>query len=71
MHMSLTLINVMRHRPLPLAVPDAVAFPSEEVVCALVIELKIYDLQQVACFHLFRCGATKETVCYKAFYVNI
>jgi len=35
-HMSPTLINVMRHRPLPLAVPDAVAFPSEEVVCALV-----------------------------------
>ena len=39
MQMSPTLINVMRHRPLPLAVPDAVAFPSEEVVCALVMGL--------------------------------
>jgi hypothetical protein len=38
-HMSPTLINVMRHRPLPLAEPDAVAFPSEEVVCALVMGL--------------------------------
>ena len=43
MHMSPTLVNVMRHRPLPLAEPGAVAFPSEEVVCALVMGLQLND----------------------------
>ena len=39
MHMSPTLVYVVRQRPLPLAEPDDVAFPSEDLNCSLVMGL--------------------------------